>query len=101
MDDRLKTYFQNERMCAVDEFINELNHYICDVKRYYRRDRWEKMMSDVRKSIYGERDLNKEREEPLLALCHCIGFDRNGNVCHHKAVKGPYCAKHSPKANGI
>jgi len=101
MDDRLKQYFQHERMCAIDEFVFELNHYICDVKRYYRRDRWEGMIMDIRKIMYDKRDLNKEREEPLICACHCIAFDKNHKVCKAKATKGPYCSKHSPKANSV
>ena len=101
MDERLKQYFHHERMCAIDEFVNELNKYICDVKRYYRRDRWEGMITDIRKLMYEGRDLNREREEPLVCGCHCIAFDKNHNVCQAKASKGPYCSKHSPKAKSI
>jgi hypothetical protein len=99
MDERLKQYFQHERMHAIDEFVNELNYYICDVKKYYRRDRWQQIVTDVRKTMNEKRDLYNDREEPLIPLCHCIGFDSHGKVCKSRASKGPFCSKHSPKAN--
>lgn len=99
MEQRLKEYFQKERMCAIDEFVNELNHHICDIKKIYRRDRWQQIVVDVRKSMYEARDLNKEKDEPLMSLAHCICFDSNGKVCKAKATQGPYCTKHSPKVN--
>ena len=101
MDERLKKFFHHERMCAIDEFVYELNHYICDVKRYYRRERWEGMITEIRKIMYEKRDLNKERDEPLICESHCIAFDKNHKVCKAKATKGPYCSKHSPKANSV
>lgn len=98
MDDRLKKYFQNERMHAIDEFVNELNNVVCDKYRYFRRDRWQQMILEVRQSMYEGRDRNADEQEPLLELCHCIGFESNGKVCKKKATCGPYCSKHAPKA---
>ena len=57
------------------------------------------MVSNIRKKMYDGRDLNEDKDEPLLASCHCICFDAQGKVCKNKATAGPYCAKHTPKAN--
>ena len=95
MDERVKKYFQLERMHAIDEFIMELNHYICDVKKYYRRDRWETMIGEVRELMYKGRDFNRDRVEPIIVDCHCAHFDKSHKPCSAKAVQGPYCKKHA------
>ena len=98
MDDRFKAYIQKERVAAVDEFINELSRYVCNVKRYYRQPQWNKMVQDIRKQMFVERDLNLERDEPIIEGSHCVGYDTNGNCCTCRAIRGPYCLKHVPKA---
>ena len=98
MDERFKSYIQKERVAAVDEFINELSHYVCNVKQYYRQPQWNKMVQDIRKTMFIERDLNLERDEPIITGSHCIGYDSNGKCCTCKALRGPYCHKHVPKA---
>ena len=88
-----------ERALAVGQFVDEMIHYICHVKKRYKEPHWKKIIQEIRQQIYDERDLNRERIEPLQFRCNCIGYDANGKCCTTRATLGAYCKSHSPKAN--
>ena len=88
----------SERAAAVGNFIDEMIHYICNVKKRYKETRWKKIIQEIRQQIYDERDLNRERIEPIQYRCNCIGYDAGGKCCTTRATIGAYCKAHSPKA---
>ena len=88
----------SERASAIGNFIDEMIHYICNVKKRYKEARWKKIIQEIRQKIYDERDLNRERIEPIHYRCNCIGYDAVGKCCTTRATLGAYCKAHSPKA---
>ena len=99
MDTRFRDFIQKERVAAVDEFIREFSSYMCEKKRYYKRPQWNKMIQEVREEMFHDRDLNRERDEPLVHMSHCIHVGPNNKQCPKRAVVGAYCNQHSSKAS--
>jgi hypothetical protein len=95
MDTRFRDYIQKERKAAINEFVKELSHQVCNVKRYYKKPQWTEMMEEIRTDMFNERDMNKEKIEPILGCC--IGTNANGKPCSSKPTQGPHCQKHVPK----